>query len=391
MGGVRLPSISVALPGGRQPRATAAPARLVQEVRFCRSQWSAGSKSAQLWLHSRGPQRGRGGRAGSRAQPRTRDSNSGSAADFRQVPAPPPGSLSLPICKTEPPKLSPEDPGGRVRDSTYRRISCLVRNVKSCKAERDGGSAGRPEAAPALPPAPGPRSRAQASAPAPRGPASRAPGTRPAAPWTGGCRSPPSPRLAHSSANSSRDAGNFLTSALGSRHRPVPAATAPGATAPRPTPSLKRPDAPSRVPPPAPGSGRSLVSWRRGPGRGRTLRGGAQAEGPASRVGGAGHAACVRADCACVDVALALEGAWGSPRRRSSSPAVDGSHRRGLVRTAGTSLEPGWPENSEWPEAVGCPSAQGLLFHPDVTTWHSPHALQSPCHLSRNNHNLAAY
>lgn len=45
----------------------------------------------------------------------------------------------MPICKTEPPKLSPENPGGRVRDSTYRRISCLVRNVKSWKAEREGG------------------------------------------------------------------------------------------------------------------------------------------------------------------------------------------------------------------------------------------------------------
>lgn len=249
----------------------------------------------------------------------------------------------MPICKTEPPKLSLENPGGRVRDSTYRRISCLVRNVKSWKAEREGGSAGRPEAAPALPPAPGPRSRAQASAPAPQGPASRAPGTRPVAPWTGGCRSPPSPRLAHSSANSSRDAGNFITSALGSRHCPVPAATAPGATAPRPTPSLKGPDAPSRVPPPTPGSGRSLKSWRRGPGAGPDAPGRSPGRRPRLQ-GGRGRdtpRASVRADCACVDVAVALVGAWGSPRGTSSSLAVDGSHRRGLVRIAGTSLEPG--------------------------------------------------
>ena len=89
----------------------------------------------------------------------------------------------------------------------------------------------------------------------PWGPASRAPGTRPAAPWIGDCPNPPSLPLAHSSANLSRDAGNFLTSALGSRHHPVPAATAPGATAPGPAPSLRLPGVPSPV--------RPVGSWLR--------------------------------------------------------------------------------------------------------------------------------
>lgn len=50
----------------------------------------------------------------------------------------------------------------------------------------------------------------------------------------------PEPPIAHSSANSSRDAGNFLTSALGPRHLPVPAATAPeGGPRPRPRPRAR--------------------------------------------------------------------------------------------------------------------------------------------------------
>lgn len=50
--------------------------------------------------------------------------------------------LSLPISKTEPPpfpKPFRQHPGGEVRNSTYRRISCLVRNVKSWKAKREEG------------------------------------------------------------------------------------------------------------------------------------------------------------------------------------------------------------------------------------------------------------
>lgn len=46
----------------------------------------------------------------------------------------------MPISKTEPPRLPKpfrEHPRGEVRNSTYRRISCLVRNVKSWKARRE--------------------------------------------------------------------------------------------------------------------------------------------------------------------------------------------------------------------------------------------------------------
>lgn len=198
-------------------------------------------------------------------------------------PAAPSGGLFPRRYDRAPPNPSLGDPGGKVRDSTYRRISCLVRNVKSWKAEQDWGSAGRPEIVPALPPAPGPRSRAQARAQAPRGPASRAPGTRPAAPWTGGCPNPPSLRRAQfrQLVSGRRQLSHFRPRAASP---PDPRDNRSWGHRPRARPvSLTRPGIPSWVQLPAPGSGRSLVSWRRGPGRGRPLRGGAQASRPRLR------------------------------------------------------------------------------------------------------------
>lgn len=228
--GARLPTASPALPVGSQPRATAAPAGLGQEVRVCRGQWGTERKhpNSGCRLHRWGP------RAAGRACPQP------CAADgsgrWTPVPAGPslcPG-LSLPICKAAPRKPSLEDPGEEFPDGTYRRISCLVRNVKSWKAEQEAVSG--PPGGRARPPRL--RSRAQASAQAPRGPESRAPGTRPVAPWTGGCPSPPSPSRAHSSANSSRDAGNFLTSAPPSGRVTAPSPRQPplGPASPGPPP-----------------------------------------------------------------------------------------------------------------------------------------------------------
>lgn len=167
-----------------------------------------------------------------------------------------------------------------------------------------------------------PTARAQGRAQTPWELASHAPGTRPAAPWTGDCPSPPLPRRAYCSANSSRDAGNFLTSALGPRHCPVPAATAPAATAPRPAPSFK---VPRRSPPgsaswiPALGSSRRAGGGARG-GAGRS-RAEPRPHDPASWMGGTGRAACLRA--ACAGVKGATTSLW--PRqdfggRRACSP-----------------------------------------------------------------------
>ena len=165
------------------------------------------------------------------------------------VPAQPPtsdGPLPLPLGGLSFPAGKKEDPEAVSRGSRRRGSRQHLQEDFLLGQERqvlEGGTglriSRRPEAAPALPPAPGRRSRAHARAQAPRGPVSRAPGILPATPWTDGCPSSPSPRRAQSSANSSRDAGNFLTSALLPRHRPVPSATACGATAPGPAPSLK--------------------------------------------------------------------------------------------------------------------------------------------------------
>lgn len=105
--GASLPKASLALPVGGQPRATAAPAGLGLEVWLCRSQWRARSKSAQLWLEAAqlGPRHGRGGRAGIRAQPRAgvRGSSSGSAADLKRA-LPLPREACFPVGTTEPPE-----------------------------------------------------------------------------------------------------------------------------------------------------------------------------------------------------------------------------------------------------------------------------------------------
>lgn len=215
----------------------------------------------------------------------TQDCSSGSAADFGQAPPSERASV-CPSARQRPPKERGSRRKGSRRHLQEDLLLGQERQVLEGRRQVVSG--------PVLPPAPGLRSRAQASAQTPRGPESRAPGTRPAAPWTGGCPSPPLPRRAHSSTNSSWDAGNFLTSALGPRPRPVPAATAPGASVPGPAPSLKRSGDPSRFPPPAPSSGRSPATWRRGPGQGRTLRGGAQAARPRLH-GGRGGARRVRA------------------------------------------------------------------------------------------------
>lgn len=153
-----------------------------------------------------------------------------------------------------------------------------------------------------------PPARTQGRAQTPWELASHAPGTRPAAPWTGDCPSPPLPRRTYSSANSSRDAGNFLTSALGPRHRPVPVATAPGATAPRPAPSFK---VPRRSPPGSASWIPALGSYRRAGGgaRGGAGRSRAEPDAPGRSPGRttpppgwAGRAA----PRACVQVAQAL-------------------------------------------------------------------------------------
>lgn len=97
------------------------------------------------------------------------------------------------------------------------------------KGKSRQGSASRRKATAAPPPAPEPYSPARARTRAPRELMPRAPGTRPAAPWTGDCPSLPSPRCAHSFTNSPRDSGNFLTSVLGaaSPPRPVPSPQQP--------------------------------------------------------------------------------------------------------------------------------------------------------------------
>lgn len=122
-------------------------------------------------VHSWGPRWAcpRQGRA--RTELRALDSSSGSAADLRQAPCPTPatseGASVCPRLRQRPPKPSLEDPGGQVRGSTYRRISCLVKNVKSWKGENKTGGGQRaagPAACSRL------RFRAQASKQAPRGP-----------------------------------------------------------------------------------------------------------------------------------------------------------------------------------------------------------------------------
>lgn len=119
------------------------------------------------------------------------------ATDLQEASVSPSVRQSPPLIPPTPtPKPSLGDPNdSEVQISTYRRISCLVRNVRSWKAKQAGPrSAGRPggrapsppQSRPLRDPIPERRPRAPRAAP-------RAPGTRPAAPWTGGCPSPPSP------------------------------------------------------------------------------------------------------------------------------------------------------------------------------------------------------
>lgn len=204
------------------------------------------------------------------------------------------------------------------RDGTHRRISCLVRNVRSWKAKREGVQRGLPEAAPALPPAAGPRSRAHARTQAlwDPGPAHLVLGQQILGQAT--ARAPH--RREHSSANSSRDAGNFLTSALERRHRPVPAATAPGATAPGPVPCFELPGDPGSVPPGGSGLREVPGELEAGPGAGPDAPArspGLTAPPPGGR---GGPAACSRAGCACVKAAKAPPWSCWSPRGSRAVP-----------------------------------------------------------------------
>ncbi|KAK1327833.1 hypothetical protein QTO34_012741 [Cnephaeus nilssonii] len=200
----------------------------------------------------------------------------------------------------------------------------------------------------------------------------------------------PEPPIAHSSANSSRDAGNFLTSALGPRHLPVPAATAPeGGPRPGPGPasSLQRPEVPRGVQTPGPRSGRSLASWGRGQGRG-------QATGPASGADGAGHAArvraCVRAGCACAEdaasslrcgcrscgsVARSVLFACRERRRRPRVRSGEGQQGSLGSRGPGNSLSGHWPP---------LPLCLRTALAPDVTPRPPPRVLQPPRRLCRH-------
>lgn len=182
-----------------------------------------GSKGAQLLLGParwfRGRQRCEGWRRKTRPG-RTR-SGVGSGQAGHRRPAP-----RLPLERTPGP-LPP--PGGRPLGTTVggghlQEDLLLGQERQVLEGKPRLWSAGR---RPRRPPAAG-RPRTRAPRGGARGTAPRAPGTRPATPWTSGCPSPPSPRRAQRSADSPRDAGNFLTSALGPRPRPVPAATAWG-------------------------------------------------------------------------------------------------------------------------------------------------------------------
>lgn len=153
------------------------------------------------------------------------------------------------------------------------------------------GSASRPKSTASPPPASEPHYPARARTRVPRELEPRAPGTRPAAPWTGDCPSLPSLRCAHSSANSPRDSGNFLTSVLGAASPPRSHSNRCRASAPGPAPAYSALAPLARFSQPAPGSPRAQASWRQGPGRSRTRRGGAQAAWPRLQRGVASRAA----------------------------------------------------------------------------------------------------
>lgn len=128
------------------------------------------------------PRNGRRARRAGRAEDTARDSGPGagsrSAADRRQAPVPPSGGPAVcPSTDRAPPKPPLEDLGAEVRQGTYRRISCLVRNVKSWKAKRKGfseppGGHARSAAGPRIRlPRPGSPAQARAHTPRDRRPA----------------------------------------------------------------------------------------------------------------------------------------------------------------------------------------------------------------------------
>lgn len=305
-----------------------------------------------------------------------------SAADRRQAPVPPSGGPAVcPSTDRAPPKPPLEDLGAEVRQGTYRRISCLVRNVKSWKAKRKGfseppGGHARSAAGPEIRlPRPG----------SPARPARKLPGTGVPRTWYSANSSldrrlPELPIVgrAHSSANLPRGAGNFSTSALGPRHCPVPAATAPGATAPGPAPSLKCPGAPCPVPPASSRLRAVLGELEAGPGArspGRTAP-------PPEWAGRAPPRASGR-----------TAHAFGKPQPRHG-PAR--SLRRvsrcvllyccrwcgGLGRGRGPRELPGTWDSGKLETRYVAEARRGLL-HPEVGARPQPHVLQPACHLQK--------
>lgn len=207
--------------------------------------------------------------------------------------------LSLPICKTAPRKPSLEDPGEEVRDGTYRRISCLVRNVKSWKADQDAvsgqpGGRARPPAATPLP-----SSGRRASSPGPRVPRT----------WYSASssldRRLPEPPIAEPRAqlrqlvSGRRQLSHFRPRAASP---PRPRGNRPWGPRPRARLLLK---APRRS---QPGSAVCSQLWavpgnlEAGPRAGSDAPGrGPGCTAPPPGMGGAGHASCVRAGYACVE------------------------------------------------------------------------------------------
>lgn len=210
-----------------------------------------------------------------------------------------PQASPRPSLGTAPPKLSLEDPGvaGGVQGSTYKRISCFVRNVKSWKAKRELALGDRWEAAAAPQPAPDP---APGNRPAHELPRARRPAhlvlgqqllgqATARAPHLPASRTAPPTRLETQTTFSLPPLGRVTAR---SPRQPLLGPPPPGP--PRPKSAQAFPAGFGRR---AAGSDRSLASGRRGPGRGPTLRGGAQDSRPRLR-GGRGRAtprACVLA------------------------------------------------------------------------------------------------
>lgn len=312
--GTTIPKASLALPVCSQPRATAAPAGPELEVLLCINQGSAKPKGAPLWLQTArlGPQSGRGA-----AQAR----GGGAGLRFRlsrrppAAPAAPSRRPVSPSVRHSPPKPLLEDPGGEAQNSTYRRISCLVRNVRSWKAGRTEVSG--PPRGRALPPlAPGPLPE--------RRPARELPGRVPRTWYSASSsldRRLPEPPIAELRAQ--------CRQLVPGRWR-LPHFRPRAASPPRPRGNCPWGGAAPGPPPPYsaqkfPAGFRRQVPALGGPWRAGGVAGAWPPTGPAS---GAGHAACVRARCACAEgAASSLRcgcSGWGSVRRASFSPRVSG-------------------------------------------------------------------